>query len=271
MPELPEVETVRTVLAPHLVGQTITAVTVNRPKVVANLSVANFCQSLTGQTITAFTRRGKYLTLHLQSGDYCVLHFRMTGTLTVNHPDEVTLPHTNLVLGLSDGRELRFVDSRCFGQWWFFTAGSPDRSGAEQLGPEPPDVTAADLAAKFTHRTTAIKTLLLDQRLVAGIGNIYSDEICFRAKILPTRPGNSLTTAEITRLSELIPAVISEFIGHHHVDFTTYQQSNGTSYQTDRYLQVYGHAGQPCPHCGTKLTGIRLNGRSSVYCPHCQH
>ena len=270
MPELPEVETVRTVLAPLVVGQTVAHVTVNLPKVTANLTPAAFTRKMTGQTITALTRRGKYLTLHLKNGDHVVVHFRMTGTLTVETPDTPTEKHTNLVLAFADGQELRYVDSRCFGHWWYFPQGTADTSGQADLGPEPPDVTFEYLQKTITKRSTALKTLLLDQHIVAGIGNIYADEICHRIGVRPTRPGNSLTTAELKRLAATIPAVIAEFIQFHHVPFAVYAASKGTSYQNDSHLAVYGRAGKPCLTCGQPLIGTRINQRSSVYCAHCQ-
>lgn len=270
MPELPEVETVRTVLAPFVVGQQITHVTVNLPKVVANLTPTQFVQKLTGQTIVDFTRRGKFLTLHLQSGDYVVLHFRMTGTLTVEDPSVTPEKHTNLVLTFANGQELRYIDSRRFGHWWYFDHGAPDTSGQVLLGPEPPAVTLAYLQQTIAKRQTALKTLLLDQHIIAGIGNIYADEICFRARIRPTRRGNSLTNAELERLAVTIPAVIAEFIQFHHVPFAVYAASKGTSYQTDANLAVYGRAGKPCQNCGQPLTGTRIGQRSSVFCEHCQ-
>lgn len=270
MPELPEVETVRTVLAPFVVGQQVASVTVNLPKVVANLSPKQFSQTMTGQTITNFTRRGKYLTLHLQSGDYVVVHFRMTGTLTVENADTPTEKHTNLVLTFTNGKELRYIDSRGFGHWWLFAKGTPDTSGQQLLGPEPPAVTADYLQKTIAKRPTALKTLLLDQHILAGIGNIYADEICFRIGVRPTRRANTLTTAEIERLAVAIPSVIAEYIQFHHVPFEVYAQSKGTSYQDDSHLAVYGRKGQPCQKCGQPLTGTRIGQRSSVFCEHCQ-
>lgn len=270
MPELPEVETVRTVLSPFVVGQTITHVAVNLPKVVANLTPAQFEKIMTGQTIANFTRRGKFLTLHLQSGDYVVVHFRMTGTLTVENPDVPQEKHTNLVLTFANGKELRYIDYRGFGHWWYFNQGAADTSGQQLLGIEPPMVTLDYLQHTIAKRQTALKTLLLDQHIIAGIGNIYADEICFRARIRPTRRGSSLTTAELERLATIIPSVIAEFIQFHHVPFEVYAESKGTSYQDDSHLAVYGRAKLPCQNCGQPLTGIRIGQRSSVFCEHCQ-
>ena len=270
MPELPEVETVRTVLYPYIVGQTITKVTINLPKVVANLQPTEFVKNLVGQRINEFTRRGKFLTLHLQTGATVVLHLRMTGTLTIEKHDTPTEKHTNLILTFDNGQELRFIDSRGFGHWWYFAPNQTDSSGQLLLGPEPPAVTLVYLQAKIASRHTAIKTLLLDQHIIAGIGNIYADEICFRAQIRPTRRGSSLTTAELKRLCTTIPAVIAEFIQFHHVPFAVYAKSKGTSYQNDANLAVYGRAKQPCQKCGQPLIGTRIGQRSSVYCAHCQ-
>lgn len=270
MPELPEVETVRTVLAPFVVGKTVAKVTVNLPKVVANLTPTALVEKLTGQTIVDFTRRGKYLTLHLQSGAWVVVHFRMTGTLTLEDPATPYAKHTNLVLEFTDGKELRYIDSRGFGHWWYFDPDAKDTSGQADLGPEPPAVTLDYLQKTIATRKTALKTLLLDQHLVAGIGNIYADEICFRIGVRPTRPGNSLTTTELKHLADTIPAVIGEFIQFHRVPFAVYAASQGTSYQNDANLAVYGRAGQACQKCGHSLTGTRIGQRSSVYCEHCQ-
>ena len=270
MPELPEVETVRNVLSPFITGQTIKKVTINLKKVVANLTPAQFSQQLTGQTIANVTRRGKFLTLHLQSGAHVVIHLRMTGTLIVEKSTVPIVKHTNLILTFTNGTELRFIDSRGFGHWWYFTPQQPDTSGQKLLGPEPEQVTADYLQQKIANRHAAIKTLLLDQHIIAGIGNIYADEICFRAGIQTTRPGCSLTRAEIQRLTKEIAAVIAEFIQFHHLTFEVYAQSKGTSYQNDANLRVYGRAGQPCLRCGKTLVGTRVGQRSSVYCPHCQ-
>ena len=270
MPELPEVETVRSVLAPLIIGQTVTHVTINLAKVVVNLKPAEFIQKMTGQKIVDFTRRGKFLTLHLQSGAYVVLHFRMTGTLTLENTATNYEKHTNLVLTFPNGKELRYIDSRGFGHWWYFASNQIDTSGQKLLGPEPSTITLDYLQKKLTTRNTALKTLLLDQHIVAGIGNIYADEICFRAHIRPTRKGNSLTPHELQKLCHTIPVVITEFIQFHHVPFAVYAESKGTSYQNDENLSVYGRAKKPCLNCGQPLIGIRIGQRSSVYCEHCQ-
>lgn len=270
MPELPEVETVKNALEPHLVGRQITQVTVTLPKIIAG-DVANFVENLTGQTIASLSRRGKFLTVHLQSGDQMVLHLRMTGCLTLEPATQPRAKHTHLVFTLDDEHELRYEDLRRFGKFWYQPKGAADHSGQQKLGPEPTQITAGYLQQKLTKRHRALKTLLLDQSIVAGIGNIYSDEICFRAGLLPTTAGDALTADDLDRLSQIIPAVMAEFTRHHHVSFAEYAVAKGKSYQKDDWLQVYGRDGQPCVHCGATLIGARLDGRSTVYCPQCQH
>lgn len=270
MPELPEVETVREVLTPFIIGQKISNITINLAKVVVNQTPQNFISNLTGQTITRFTRRGKFLTLHLQSGDYVVIHLRMTGTLIIESQNTPTIKHTNLIIDFTNGNSLRFIDSRGFGHWWFFPTGTEDTSGQQNLGPEATTVTLDDVQQKIAHRRTALKTLLLDQHNFAGIGNIYADEICFKAGIRPTKHGNCLNSAELERLATAIPAIINEFIAFHHVSFEVYTKSKGTSYQNDANLLVYGRAKQPCKKCGHTLIGTRIGQRSSVFCEHCQ-
>ena len=270
MPELPEVETVRSVLLPYVVGQKIINTTISLPKVVANLNPQTFITKMQGQSITDFTRRGKFLTLHLDSGAFVVIHFRMTGTLIVENAETSPAKHTHLRLTFANGQELRYNDSRGFGHWWYFAPDQPDTSGQQLLGPEPEAVTVEYLRAKLTKRQAPIKTLLLDQHIIAGIGNIYADEICFRTQIRPDRQGSSLTSAELTRLATTIPAVIHEFIQIHKVPFAVFATSQGKSYQKSTNRAVYGRKGEPCQKCGHPLSGTRIGQRSSVFCAHCQ-
>ncbi|MBR4418786.1 MAG: DNA-formamidopyrimidine glycosylase [Clostridia bacterium] len=270
MPELPEVETVRTVLLPYVVGQKITDTTISLPKVLANISSQDFITKTKQRTITHFTRRGKFLTLHLDNAAFIVIHFRMTGTLTIEDKGTALDKHTHVILTFANQQQLRFIDSRGFGHWWYFEAGQSDTSGQLLLGPEPEQITFAYLKEKLTKRQTALKTLLLDQHIIAGIGNIYADEICFRTQIRPTRRGDSLSDTELQRLLDTIPTVIQEFIQIHRVPFDVYHQTKGTSYQKDTHRAVYGRKGQPCQKCGHPLQGTRIGQRSSVFCEHCQ-
>lgn len=273
MPELPEVETIRRVLEPQIQGLTITAVTLNRPEVVAHPTAEEFCQALTGQTISAMIRRGKFLGVTLQSDDHIILHLRMTGCLLVTPADYPAEKHTHVIFHLGSGMELRFSDARRFGRFWLLRAGEEDTySGIGELGLEPLDegLTADYLKASFGKRKRAIKACLLDQSVVAGIGNIYSDEILFAARIHPGRPASSLTQEEWERLAAAIPQQLAYFIEKNALTPEEYLESKGQDYRNTPFLQVYGHSGESCPICGTALAHITVGGRSSVFCPCCQ-
>ena len=273
MPELPEVETIRRVLEPQVKGLSITAVTVNRPEVIGHPAEEEFCQVLMGQTICAMTRRGKFLSVLLDSGDYFVLHLRMTGCLLLTPADYPAEKHTHIVFHLSSGDELRFSDTRRFGRFWLFRKGEGDTySGVDKLGLEPFDagLTADYLQQHFGKRKKAVKECLLDQSVIAGIGNIYSDEILFAAKIHPARPANSLTKAEWERLAAAVPERLAYFIEKNALTPEEYLDSKGQDYRNTPFLQVYGRGGEPCPNCGAALCRMTIGGRSSVYCPVCQ-
>lgn len=273
MPELPEVETVRRVLAPQLQGLTVQTVTAHRPEVVAHPDAATFCRVLAGQTIADLARRGKFLRILLDSGDQVVLHLRMTGCLLLTPAACPPEKHTHVVFHLSSGDELRFSDPRRFGRFWLLRQGEPDTySGVAKLGPEPfdSDLTADDLRQRCARRTRAIKECLLDQSVVAGIGNIYADETLFAAGIHPARPANSLSAAEWARLAAEIPRQLAYFTEKNALSPEEYLQSKGQDYRNTPFLQVYGHGGDACPRCGATLCRMVIGGRSSVYCPTCQ-
>ena len=273
MPELPEVETVRRVLEPQLRGLAITGVRPNRPEVIARPAADEFCRILTGQTIVAMTRRGKFLGIMLASGDHIAVHLRMTGCLLVapaGHPAE---KHTHVIVFLSSGKELRFSDTRRFGRLWLIRAGEKDTcSGIDKLGLEPFDnrLTASYLQRYFGKRRRAIKECLLDQSAVAGIGNIYSDEILFAANIHPARPANSLSVGEWKRIAFAIPLRLAYFIEKNAIAPEEYLKGKGKDYRNTPFLQVYGRGGEPCSNCATILCRTTIGGRSSVFCPRCQ-
>ena len=273
MPELPEVETIRRVLEPQVKGLSITAVTVNRPEVIGHPTAEEFCQVLMGQTICAMTRRGKFLSVLLDSGDYFTLHLRMTGCLLLTPADYPAEKHTHIVFHLSSGDELRFSDTRRFGRFWLFRKGESDTySGMDKLGLEPfdTDLTADYLQQHFEKRRKTVKECLLDQTVIAGIGNIYSDEILFTAKIHPACPANSLTKAEWERLAATIPEQLAYFIEKNALTLEEDLESKGRDYRNTPFLQVYGRGGEPCTNCGAILCRMTVGGRSSVYCPVCQ-
>lgn len=273
MPELPEIETIKGVIEPQIKGLTIGSITVNRPEIISRPTADEFCKAVTGQTISSMERRGKFLIIHLKNGSRIILHLRMTGCLLVTPPDYPREKHTHMILQFSNGMELRFSDTRRFGRFWLIQFGEEDTySGIGKLGLEPlsAECNTEYLQGKFAKRKKTIKECLLDQSVVAGIGNIYSDEILFRVKIIPARPANSLTSEEWQRLAAEIPECLSYFIDKNYITPKNYLQTKGQDYRNTPFLQVYGHAGEPCRNCGTMLVRTVIGGRSSVYCPHCQ-
>lgn len=273
MPELPEVEMIRRVLEPQIKGLTITTVTVNRPEVIGHPAEEEFCQVLMGQTICAMTRRGKFLSVLLDSGDYFTLHLRMTGCLLLTPADYPAEKHTHIVFHLSSGDELRFSDTRRFGRFWLFRKGESDTySGIDKLGLEPFDegLTADYLQQHFGKRKKAIKECFLDQSVIAGVGNIYSDEILFASGIHPAKPAKGLTYVEWERFAAAILERLSYFTEKNALTPEEYLENKGQDYRNTPFLQVYGHGGEPCPICGTALCRMTVGGRSSVFCPKCQ-
>lgn len=273
MPELPEVETIKRVIEPQIRGLMIENVTVKRPEVVAHPAADEFCMLLTGQTVSHMIRRGKFLVIQLNSGDRIILHLRMTGCLLLIPADYPEEKHTHVIFRLNNGKELRFSDTRRFGRFWLLKNGEADTySGTHKLGTEPLDkqLTAGYLQARLGKRKKAVKECLLDQSIVAGIGNIYSDEILFTAGIYPARPANSLNMEEWERLAAAIPERISYFIKVNKITPEEYLETKGQDYRNTPFLQVYGQEGKPCPKCGEMLCRIVVGGRGSVYCPVCQ-
>ena len=273
MPELPEVETVRRILEPQLKGRRISGLTVNRPEIIAHPTADIFTHAVIGTVIARMGRRGKYLSLHLDTGNTILLHLRMTGQLLATPADFPAEKHTHLIFHLDDGTELRYLDTRRFGRFWLLQETEKDIwSGIQKLGPEPfdPQLTPAWLREKIGRSRRPVKECLLDQRTVAGIGNIYGDEILFAAKICPARPACSLREQEWQTLAAVIPAVLQKAVDDNRMTPEEYLKGRGKEYRNDPFLQVYGHEGDACPCCGAALKRIILSGRSSVYCPNCQ-
>lgn len=287
MPELPEVETIKNVIEPQIRGHRIEDVTVSRPEIIAHPDAEQFCYLVKGQTISAMSRRGKFLKMHLANGSSILLHLRMTGGLLVTPADLPREKHTHLIMRLEHGQELRFCDQRRFGRFWLIQEGETDTySGMHKLGLEPfdPAFHAEYLQNCLQKRKKAIKECLLEQTVVAGIGNIYADEILFAAKIHPARPAVSLCTEEWEQLAAVIRERLQYFIEKNVITPEEYLESKGREYRNTPFLEVYGHGGAPCPRCcpsgetsacGTDaeaytLRRIVIGGRSSVYCPHCQ-
>ena len=275
MPELPEVETVRRGLEQTVVGATIVRVRVLGRRTVRRQTPRAFQRFVRGRRITAVSRRGKFLFIALDEG-VIVAHLRMSGQLLLVADAHVpVVPHTHAVFSLDDGRELRFVDPRTFGELFYAGRGGIELDsvlGGLGLDPLIDGVDAAELGALIARRRAAVKSLLLDQRLIAGIGNIYADEICFAARVRPDRPGGAVTKKELARLATAIADVLQEAVS-----------SKGSSLRDSRYRDlfgepgafqdqhaVYGREGEPCRRCGRAIERQVIGGRSAHFCPHCQ-
>jgi formamidopyrimidine-DNA glycosylase len=269
VPELPEVETVVRDLRPHLVGCRLRAVRAG-DKALRRAWSPEWAQRLAGRTVTAVRRRGKWILLDLDDG-LLVVHLGMTGQLTAGPADRPTEDHTHFVADLADGRQLRFRDVRRFGSVTLFRdAAEFEESQAGRLGPEPFDLTAAEFRPALQGTSRSLKAVLLDQRVVAGVGNIYADESLFEAKLPPAQRGRDTTPAEADRLRKAIVTVLNRAIGRRGSSIRNYVGGSGLrgSYQDE--FRVYGRAGEPCPRCRTPISRVRLAGRSTHYCPKCQ-
>lgn len=274
MPELPEVETYVRDLTPILSGRRVVGARVAWPRTIAWPDAEMFVAQIVGQQFAQFGRRGKYMLLGLASGLTMVVHLRMTGHLLVAPADAIAAPHTHVVMELDDGRHLIYQDSRKFGRIWLVTNTA---SVLAKLGPEPLDdaFSAQGLAASLRGRTASIKALLLDQHIVAGVGNIYADESLFRARIHPARPGGSLNEAEIATLHSAIRDVLSEGIANAGSSLgasglQNYSRPGGAPGGFQEKFNVFRRTGQPCPRCGAMIERIVLAQRSTHFCPMCQ-
>lgn len=280
MPELPEVETVRRGLDPVTCQIPIEGGDVLLPRTVAFPPEPDrFLSGLRGCTIRGWLRRGKYLLAELerdgQPGGWWGVHLRMTGQLFWLTPTEPLQKHTRIRLFFAGSRELRFVDTRTFGQMWWVPPEQAIASvitGLQKLGPEPfsDAFSVAYLGDRLRRSHRPIKNALLDQRLVAGIGNIYADEALFLSGIRPTCGSDRLDPCSLQRLHGAIIQVLRDSIGVGGTTFSDFRDIQGVNGQYGGQAWVYNRAGEPCRVCGTAIERIKLGGRSSHYCPTCQ-
>lgn len=270
MPELPEVETVVRNLRPVLVGHVIQGMWHDWGRVLQHDDPVDLADRMRGQRFRAVERRAKYILCHLDH-DTLVFHLKMTGRLYVTdaHAQHDADRWVHFRLDLDGGKQLRFSDARKFGRVYL----TPEPNAfTEQLGPEPLDngFTLHYLKEIFASRKRAIKPLLMDQTLIAGIGNIYADESLFRAGVHPLRPANSLTEAEIQRLHGTIRDALQAGIDHEGASINWYRKPDGSKGESQNHFLVYGQQGKPCQVCGTELVKIRVAQRGTHYCPTCQ-
>ncbi|QJW97570.1 bifunctional DNA-formamidopyrimidine glycosylase/DNA-(apurinic or apyrimidinic site) lyase [Frigoriglobus tundricola] len=272
MPELPEVETVVRDLRPLLVGRTIVGVRQSKQKLRGPWKPA-WNAEVTGARVEGLRRRGKWILIDLAGAPRSVLrvHLGMTGQFTVASAAAPEPDHLHVVFALGDGNELRFRDPRRFGSAEFFR----DRAALEtemnaELGPEPFGIDAEYFRTAVQGTARNLKALLLDQTIVAGVGNIYADEACFRAKLHPGRAGKSLTPAECDGLRGAVEAVLTRAIEGRGSTIRDYVGGSGLrgGFQTE--FAVYGRTDDPCPACRTPIASARYAGRASHFCPSCQ-
>jgi formamidopyrimidine-DNA glycosylase len=265
MPELPEVQTVVMTLRPRIVGHRIARVTLHRTDIVAPES-ANLPKLLTNHVVTDLTRRGKRIVFTLDDGNRFYIHLGMSGRLTIETDESPLEKHTHLVVQLDDGTELRFRDPRRFGGVWWL--GTDDPGG--EMGPEPLDVKIDVLIDKLSRTKRAIKNVLLDQRVLAGIGNIYADEALFESGIHPLARADRLNADQAQRLHAAIKKILRRAIKHKGSTLRDYVDADGGKGAFQKLHRVYDRADQPCPTCKEPIHRIVLGGRSTHFCPNCQ-
>jgi formamidopyrimidine-DNA glycosylase len=273
MPELPEVEMVVRTLRPHLVGRTLGPAQIHRASAIGWPEPAAFAAGLAGRTVSAVARRGKYILIDFQDGGRLVAHLRMTGQFAFQPVRARPTAHTRVVIPLDGGESLHFVDQRTFGKLYLLPDQTPGPvAGLATLGPEPLDdqFTPAALAAALARTARPVKTALLDQTLVAGVGNIYADEALFLAGIHPATPARALDAASVARLHGAVREALSLGIAHRGTTFAHFRNAEGETGGHQAHLAVYGREGEPCSRCGHHVQRRVLSGRSAHFCVYCQ-
>jgi formamidopyrimidine-DNA glycosylase len=278
VPELPEVETIRRQLAERLQGRTIARAEVDDALLVSPEDPLAFSAQLEGRRIESIGRRGKYLLVELDSGDTLAMHLRMTGRLhwrpAAPGADDDGERFQRARFDLDDGSTVTFGDMRRFGRAWIVPATLDDREGywSARVGIEPlsPRFTGRGLARLLERRRGPIKAVLLNQALVAGLGNMYVDEALFQARIHPLRPAGTLDAGEIRRLHRAIRERLSAAVEAGGASIDSYRDSLGERGSMQDLLRVHLREGEPCPRCGTTIRKTRVAQRGTYWCPHCQ-
>jgi formamidopyrimidine-DNA glycosylase len=265
MPELPEVETIKTDLHKLIIGKKIMRVNIYNPKVIRQPSPAVFKKSLEGQTIKQLLRRGKLLILELSNGKFLTVHLKMTGQLVIPGGAK----SSRVSFNLSGGMILDFNDQRLFGELRLVDDWKK-LPFIQRLGPEPFDLTYPDFKQMILKKKTTIKPLLLDQSFISGIGNIYAAEILFHAKINPQRSAQSLTEKEKQALYRQMQRVLKSAIKHGGSSVDDYVRVSGRNGQYGRLHKVYNRQGKPCLVCAKPVERISQGGRGTYFCSHCQ-
>jgi formamidopyrimidine-DNA glycosylase len=275
MPELPEVEVVRRGLEAHVVGHTITEVEILHERPVRRhvAGPQDFADALTGRTITAARRRGKYLWLALDNGDAVLAHLGMSGQMLVQPHTADAERHLRVRLRLDGPNELRFVDQRMFGGLSLAEGGAhlPDEVAHIAIDPLDEKFDRDEAVRRIKSKASAIKRVLLDQTTVSGIGNIYADEALWHAQVHGERTASTLTKPRIGEILDAATAVMNRALDQGGTSFDAlYVNVNGQSGYFERSLEAYGREGEPCARCGTAIRRVSFMNRSSYFCPACQ-
>ena len=275
MPELPEVETIRRQLAPHLEGRVLKSLQVLDQRWCDPAAPEELDDAVRSRKIESMGRRGKYFVVGLEDDVHLVMHLRMTGNLLlVEEADDVPeRPHLRARMALEGGRRLLFTDQRRFGTG-VVLLGTPavEEYFASRLGVEPlsPDFTADALRDLAAGRRAPVKAFLLTQERVAGVGNIYADEALFRARIHPLRPVGTLKRPQLSALRDAVVASLEAGIDARGATIDNFRHADGARGAFQDRFQVHRHEGEPCPRCGTRIRKIRAAGRGTYFCPKCQ-
>ncbi len=273
MPELPEVETVRTQLAPVLGRRTFRSVRILDERLTRPVDPRLVEAQLEGERVQAVERRGKYLIVRFDSGLVLLVHLRMTGSFLVARSGELPEdPHRRAVVRLEDGSDVAYRDVRRFGTWLVLEQDEAEEYLAQRLGEEPlsPRFTTRELTRRVAGRRAAVKATLLDQRVVAGIGNIYADEGLWYAHVHPLRPAGELGADEIAAVRRGVRRALRVGIRRQGATLSDYRAPNGASGTMQDEFKVYGREGEPCPRCGALIVKTRVAGRGTSFCPGCQ-
>ncbi len=273
MPELPEVETVRAQLAPVLAGRTFASVEILDERLTRPVDPRIVEAQLDGERVASVDRRGKYVVVRFDSDLGLLVHLRMTGSFLVARSGALPLdPHRRAVVRLDDGSDVAYRDVRRFGTWLVLEADELTGYLAERLGEEPlsPRFTARHLSRRLAGRRAPVKAALLDQRAVAGIGNIYADEALWYAQVDPLRPAGELDGEEVASVRRGIRRALRVGIRRQGATLSDYRTPNGGRGGMQDEFKVYGREGEPCPRCGAAIAKTRVAGRGTSYCPVCQ-
>ncbi|NLL19860.1 MAG: bifunctional DNA-formamidopyrimidine glycosylase/DNA-(apurinic or apyrimidinic site) lyase [Clostridia bacterium] len=273
MPELPEVETVKRSLAEKLIGEKIVEIDIYYSGNIREPEPELLREMLRGNTFQKINRRGKYLIFSLSGDLALVVHLRMTGQLLYVEPTLPVDKHTHLVFSLSGGQELRYVDLRKFGTFDLVPQGELKfHKGLSILGMEPlsPEFTVEWLAEQLHQKNRSIKNVLLDQTIIAGIGNIYADEILFEARIHPETIAGELNQEQITVLQQAVVKMLNLGITHRGTSIRNYVDGDGRQGGFQELLRVYGRKGNACELCGQPIAKTKVQGRGTYFCPYCQ-